>query len=137
MTIRGSCLCGAAAFAIETGDTPFAAFQYCHCSRCRKKSGSAHCANIFVATEQFRWERGEDHVRRFELPGARGFCSGFCTRCGSAMPWLGKTGKRFIVPAGALDDDPGERPRRNVHFASRAAWYVAASELPTFDGEPS
>jgi hypothetical protein len=132
MTITGSCLCGTSAFEL---DGPFGAFQYCHCSRCRKKSGSAHGANIFVPPGQFRWVCGEDVVRRFELPGARAFCSGFCSVCGSAMPWRTRSGQLVIVPAGALDTDPGERPQRNVHFASRAPWYVPSAELPTHDGE--
>lgn len=75
-------------------------------------------------------------MRRFELPGARAWCSGFCTVCGSSMPWLNRPGTMVIVPAGSLDDDPGERPRRNIHFGSRAPWYVHASELETFDAAP-
>jgi hypothetical protein len=130
--LTGSCLCGAVAFAIER---PFVAFQYCHCSRCRKKSGSVHGANIFVPPTQFSWTRGGDVAKRFELPGARAFCSGFCPTCGSAVPWIAKTGKIVIVPAGALDDDPGEKPHKVVHFASRAPWYAPASELPTHDAE--
>lgn len=51
------------------------------------------------------------------------------------MPWKTRNGTAYIVPSGALDDDPIERPTRNVHVASRAAWEVAASELPAFDAE--
>lgn len=72
----------------------------------------------------------------FPLPGAKSFSSGFCDTCGSATPWLTKSKKAFIVPAGGLDDDPGEKPRRNVHFASRASWYAPASELESFDETP-
>jgi len=42
----------------------------------------------------------------------------------------------WIVPSGALDDDPGERPARNVYFGSRPGWYVGAGELPVFEEEP-
>jgi len=131
--IHGSCLCGAVRFRIEG---PFSAFQYCHCSRCRKHTGSAHAANIFVPVGQFEWEQGEDQVRRFELPSAKYWSCGFCTTCGSSLPWLSKTGKAVIVPAGSLDDDPGERPQRNVYFGSRAPWYEHASELDTYDTFP-
>lgn len=128
-TIRGSCLCGAVAYELRP---PFGFFKYCHCSRCRKNSGAAHAANLLVAAEQFAWARGEEAVRCFELPGARYFCSGFCKECGSALPWRTKNGKFFLVPAGGLDDDPGQRPDKNVHWDSRAAWYVAAKDLPCF-----
>ncbi|HEX4475044.1 MAG TPA: GFA family protein [Polyangiaceae bacterium] len=132
MKIRGACVCGAVAFEIEE---PFVAFQYCHCSRCRKKSGSAHCANAFVPKAQFAWLRGEDHVGKFELEGTR-WSSAFCKTCGCAAPWLNRPGTTFLVPAGSLDDAIGERPRRNIHFASRAAWYVHASTLETFEALP-
>ena len=43
--MKGSCLCGGVVYEI---DPPFKIFQYCHCSRCRKFTGSAHAANLFV-----------------------------------------------------------------------------------------
>ncbi len=130
---EGSCLCGAVRFRIEP---PYVAFQYCHCSRCRKASGSAHGANVFVPAAQLAWTAGEDHVRRHELASARMFCTGFCDTCGSRLPWLTRSGKVFIVPAGALDDDPGGRPTRNIHYASRAPWYTSCADLPVFDADP-
>ena len=130
---EGSCLCGAVRFRIEP---PYVAFQYCHCSRCRKTSGSAHCANLFVPTAQFAWTAGEAEVRRHEHAAARAFCTGFCATCGSRLPWITRNGKLAIVPAGALDGDPGDRPARSVHFASRAPWYASCAELPVFDEEP-
>lgn len=36
--VRGSCLCGDVRFEVRM---PAAWFQCCHCSRCRKKTGSA------------------------------------------------------------------------------------------------
>lgn len=132
-SMRGSCVCGAVAYRIEP---PFLAFQYCYCSRCRKATGSAHAANLFVAGERFCWEHGEDHAQRYELPGAKYWCSGFCDVCGSSLPWRTRTGKAFIVPAGTLDDDPQTKPTRNIFFASRAPWLSPGSELDTFDEGP-
>lgn len=132
-TSLGSCVCGAVRYE-ATG--PFLAFQYCHCSRCRKASGSAHAANLFVPVAQFKWTAGEDKVRRFDLPTARYWSHCFCDTCGSALPWTSRTGKAVIIPAGTLDEDPGERPNRNIYFASRAAWYTPASDLPVFDEGP-
>ncbi len=131
--IHGSCICGAVSYTIAP---PFLGFQYCHCSRCRKATGTAHCANLFVRADSFSWDRGEAHVRRFELESAKYWCHGFCDKCGSSLPWLSRTGKAFIVPAGTLDDDPGEQPTRNIYWTSRASWYVHASELDTFDEGP-
>ncbi|HSN82010.1 MAG TPA: GFA family protein [Polyangiales bacterium] len=133
MKARGSCVCGAVAFRIEG---PFRGFQYCHCSRCRMKTGSAHAANIFVPIGQFAWERGEDQVKQYELPTAKYWRTAFCEECGSAMPWLTKNGKAMVVGAGALLDDPGARPQLNVFFGSRAPWYVHAADLETHETIP-
>lgn len=127
---RGSCLCGGVAYAIEP---PFLFFHYCHCSRCRKNSGSAHSANIFLKLEQFQWTRGADLVRRYELPEAEHLCTGFCATCGSSLPWLSRNGRYVLVPAGGLDDAPVERPERNIYWKYRAPWYEDVSTLPTVD----
>lgn len=131
--IVGSCVCGAVRYAIEP---PFLGFQYCHCSRCRKATGSAHGSNIFVARDRFRWEQGEDRVQCFELPEAKYWCHGFCDRCGSSLPWPTKTGKAFVVPAGTLDTDPEITPSKSIYWASRAPWYVSTNEHDTFDEGP-
>lgn len=131
--VTGSCLCGQVAFAVE-GSYLF--FHYCHCSRCRKTTGSAHAANLFVKREQFRWTRGEELVRRFLLPSAQYFCTGFCSECGSNLPWVTRNDRFVLVPAGSLDEVPATTPSRNVHWASRAPWYVSPATLPTFDTEP-
>jgi len=132
-SVRGSCLCGAVAFTVRP---PLRAFRYCHCSRCRKTSGSAHAANFTVEQEQLAWSRGEDHVGRFELPGARAYASCFCKTCGLRLPWTAQNSRWVIVPAGALDDDPGVRPERNIYWGSRAPCYEPVGGLPTFDTRP-
>jgi hypothetical protein len=131
--ISGSCVCGAVRYSIRA---PFITFQYCHCSRCRKASGSAYASNLFVAVDQLTWDAGQEHVRRYELPEARYWSHCFCDTCGSSVPWLSRTGKAYIVPAGTLDEDPDIRAKRNIYWASRAPWYLHASELETFDERP-
>lgn len=133
-TFRGSCLCGAVVYRIEP---PFLGFQNCYCSRCRKATGSAHGSNLFVATDKFRWEQGEEHVRRYELPSAKYYGTGFCDLCGSSLPWPTRTGKAYIVPAGGLDDDPQEKPGMNIYYGSRAPWLDGPQELPTHDERPA
>ena len=85
---------------------------------------------------QFRWTRGGDVVRRWELPTADHYCTGFCPKCGSSMPWLSRNGKYGLVPAGSLDADPGQRPARSIYWDSRAPWYEHASTLPTVPEGP-
>ena len=128
--LAGSCLCGGVAYEISP---PFVFFHHCHCSRCRKSSGAAFRANIMVKAAQFRWTRGQDLVKRWELPDAQYYCTGWCSVCGSSLPWQSRNGKGYVVPVGTLDDDPGCRPDKNIFWASRAPWFADPADLPKLD----
>lgn len=107
-TMSGSCLCGSIKFEVKP---PFAAFRYCHCSRCQKASGSAHAANAFVPAAQFKWLAGESLVKRFDLAGAKRFAVWFCPHCGTRMPHKVKSTENMLIPAGVLAAIPGCAPR--------------------------
>jgi len=132
-SVGGSCLCGQVEYEI-TGNLGI--FQYCHCSRCRKFTGSAHASNILVSPDDFNWLSGQNLIGRFEPPDARHFATCFCTNCGSSLPWLAQSGKAVVVPAGTLDHDPGIKPTQNVFCGSRASWYQSPAELPQFEELP-
>lgn len=132
--VIGSCLCGNVTYEI-TGTLGI--FQYCHCSRCRKFTGSAFAANLLVSPDQFRWVSGEDFVGRYEGVDAKYFATSFCKQCGSSLPWMDKTGKAVIIPAGTLDGNPDIRPFQNIFCGSRAVWYEAPGSLPEYDELPS
>lgn len=130
---RGSCVCGAVEFEV---DPPPRFFGYCHCSRCRKRTGSLHAANLVVPEGQVRFLRGEEHVRQYELPTAQRWGNAFCTICGSALPRRNRDGKAWTVPAGGLDEDPGSRPDWSIYLGSKAPWHVDAASLPGFEEGP-
>src|SRR5215469_10893226 len=125
--LRGTCLCGAVTFQVSE---PFLSFVHCHCSRCRKATGSAHASNLRVAPDQFSWISGEENTVRFDLPEAQSFATTFCSRCGSPLPHLTRNGRSVIVPAGSLDTEPTSRPTCHAYWDSRAAWNGCESELP-------
>jgi hypothetical protein len=130
--IHGACLCGAVRFEISG---VFESFFLCHCSRCRKDTGSTHAANLFSTTAKIAWLSGEDSVRTFRLPGARHERS-FCATCGSALPSLQFAGALLVVPAGSLDTPIANRPNAHICCASRAEWDVHLEEVPKLDGLP-
>ncbi|WP_421867925.1 GFA family protein [Motiliproteus sp.] len=131
--IEGSCLCGALRYQ-ASGHLDI--FQYCHCSRCRKFTGSAHAANLFVQPEHFQWLSSTETLGRFEPDNSRYFATSFCKTCGSSMPWIAKGGKVVVIPAGTLDQVPDIRPSQNIFCNSRAEWYRSAAELPEYDQLP-
>lgn len=131
--ISGSCLCSKVRFTV-TG--PFHMFALCHCSRCRKSTGSAHASNIFTDAGNIEWISGESLVNRFELPTAVRFSKCFCSACGSPVPSVSRDGKRLLVPAGCLDSDPQVRPQARIYLADIAPWYENLESVTRFDGAP-
>jgi hypothetical protein len=131
--ITGRCLCEKVSYQFSG---PIKVFQYCHCSRCQKITGSAHASNIIIDPEQFEWLSGEELVGRFELAVAKHFASSFCKVCGSSLPWMTQSGKAMIIPAGTLDDDPKVKPQHNIYYSDKAPWYENVDSLVKFDELP-
>ncbi len=78
--LTGSCLCGKVAYSIL--GTLGRAF-YCHCSRCRKASGSAFASNATIEAGQFELTRGQDALSRYDF--GSGLQRVFCGTCGSPI----------------------------------------------------
>ena len=133
LKLSGSCLCGSVAYEI-TGT--LMAFYHCHCSRCRKSSGTGHASNILLRPGTVRWTAGESLLRRYKVPEAKRFATVFCRHCGSTMPRIAPDQSVAVVPAGSLDEDPGVLPEARIMSGSRAAWSCDDSALPCFDTYP-
>lgn len=131
--MTGSCLCGSVAFRISG---PIDTFFACHCSRCRKDTGSAFAATLFSTTAQLVWLSGRECVRSYRVPDTRHQRS-FCKLCGSALPDTQSDGTLLVVPAGSLDDPVGLPTPAHICMASRAAWDVDLEHCPRLDGLPS
>jgi hypothetical protein len=131
---HGSCLCKTVQYEV---DLPFERFMYCHCTRCRKATGSPHAANGFVKPSAFRWISGEAAVKRYDLPEAKRFGLQFCTNCGSKVPHLTRDGVGMVIPAGSLDEDPGQKPQAIVFWGSRAPWYTDCSDMKKHETYPA
>ena len=132
-SVRGGCLCGRVQFEVEG---PFDAFHLCHCSQCRRSTGSAHAANLFTAPERLRWITGEDLVQRFTPDEPDMISKCFCRHCGSLVPYTSLKSGRLVVPAGSLADDPGIPPNDNIFWRDRAPWYDAGLAAPQVAQEP-
>ncbi len=132
--VRGSCLCGDVAFVVD--GAPVRAY-HCHCSRCRKGRAAAFATNMFTAHDGVRMIRGEDRLASYKVPDARYFKSVFCRRCGSKMPRFDAERGIVVIPMGALDDDPGIRPMRNIFVGSKAPWSVISDGLPQDEAAPA
>jgi hypothetical protein len=131
VTATGGCLCGAIRFALHG---PLPAVGMCHCSKCRRVSGAGSNAILNLRAERFEWLAGEDHWREFRTPSNWG--SFFCPTCGSPTPHRLSDGKRVLVPAGTLDEDPGPAVLGHIFVGSKASWDVIGDDAPQFDTTP-
>lgn len=129
----GSCLCGAVRYEVE-GD--FEAFFLCHCSYCRKDTGSAHAANLFSSSARLKWLSSVETLTRFNLPSTR-HTRCFCSVCGSALPCEQADGALLVVPAGSLDSEVGIRPNAHIFMASKANWDEGLAAVASFERFPS
>lgn len=130
MPLTGSCLCGAVRYEVHG---PFLRAGHCHCSRCRKHSGTAVCTQGRVHKEDFHLVAGAEHVRSYRPDG--GSVKAFCEICGSSL--FGGTwpdGPEVSIRLGSVDGDPGIRPQMHTFVGSKAPWDVICDDLPQHEG---
>lgn len=114
----GECNCGAVGFEIEqqTNDV-----FVCHCSICRRSSGSNGIAVIVVANDAFHWTRGTEAIRTWQKPDAE-WQTWFCGQCGSPLPSRNDESRMFI-PAGLLTVGAESLTvKHHIYVDSKAAW---------------
>ncbi len=131
--IQGSCLCGKVSFCLK-GIAE--AFHMCHCSRCRKSTGTAHASNIFTQPENIQWLSGDEYIKRYEISEAKRFSKQFCTNCGSALPYINRAGTKLVIPAGSLHTKISFSPADNIFWASKAEWYEEGRDSIKYDEYP-
>jgi hypothetical protein len=133
-TLRGSCLCGGVKYEV-TGEAK--RFYHCHCSRCRKATGTGHASNLFLQPASLKWLSGQEHVRAFKVPEAKRFTNQFCGTCGARLPRQPSDTDTVIIPAGSLDEEAPMKPQARIFAGSRTNWSCFGDEVPTYpDGPP-
>ena len=133
---RGSCLCGAVA--IEIG-APASETYHCHCSMCRRASGSLYQTYSVYPRNAIRFTKGEEALLTYESsPGTR---RRFCCRCGCQVVCEVASSPDIVyLNSGILDGQqhPGHSREREKHIfmADKVAWLHVSDDLPKFDQAP-
>ncbi len=127
-TVAGSCLCGAVGWEAEP---PLFAMRACHCSRCRRRSGSSYFVGLGCGAGSLHWRSGEQLVRSWQMPGTRVYKPSFCVICGTPTPSV--LGHGTFLAAATLDGDPGIRIRCHIYYGSRAPWLDVADGIARFE----
>jgi hypothetical protein len=130
--LEGSCLCGSVGYRV-TGEPQ--RFLHCHCSRCRRASGTGHASNLIVQGE-IEWTHGAALLNRYKVPEAKRFANVFCSKCGGPLPRDVKEAGVIVIPAGSLTTNPGIKPQARIFWDSRSDWSCSEAELPAFAEYP-
>ena len=126
--IRGQCLCGDVQYEIEGKISPI---WLCHCTKCRRRTGSAFHASAFCDVDKFSWRSGEDSVR--EYADTPGYVTRFCARCGSPVPSHLAGTDLIFLHVGALDGDPERSIEHHIFTGWKAPWFEILDGQPQFE----
>jgi hypothetical protein len=131
LPLRGGCLCGGVRFEVSE---PLLSAGWCHCSRCRRRTGGPASAQGRVVPGSLRILRGAELVRSYRPPG--GVAKEFCSTCGSQL-WSRNPDEpgSLSVRLGAFDGEPGIRPAYHQFVAYAAVWHPLPDDgLPRYPG---
>ncbi len=128
-TLAGKCLCGAIHYVVADE------FKYalnCHCSDCRRATGSAFKPFAGIERSKLDITRGAEQVLIFGDEAANHDVH--CKVCGSLLYSVVGDGAFVHVTLGTLVDDPTIRPTAHIFVGDKAPWFEITDNLPQYDG---
>ena len=127
-TLSGGCYCGAVGYDVADA---FAYALSCHCSDCRRTTGSAFKPFAGIERRHLTLTKGESDLH---LVGAAENHDAHCARCGSLLYSLVRAGEWAHVAMGTLIDAPTIRPSAHIFAGSKAPWHDITDGLPQYVG---
>ncbi len=127
--LSGRCLCGAVRYVVADE------FRYaanCHCSNCRRATGSAFKPFAGVERDKLRIAEGDRSVMIFGDENSAHDVR--CKVCGSLLYSVVREGAYVHVAMGTLVDDPAIRPAMHIFVGSKAGWFTITDDLPQYEG---
>ena len=116
--ITGECNCGAVRYRVDAEAT---GVYVCHCSICRRFTGTNGNAVVVVSNDAFTWTGGEGQIATWKKPG-HDWQMWFCGICGSQVPGENSESTMFL-PAGSITS--GGEDLKVIHHiwvGSKASW---------------
>src|SRR5215470_7554459 len=125
--LAGECFCGAVRYTVADS------FEYalnCHCSNCRRTTGSAFKPFAGIEREKLELVGGRDSVL---IVGDDDLNDTHCATCGSLLFSVVRDGEYVHVALGSLLDAPSMRPQKHIFVGSKAPWFEIGDDLPRFE----
>lgn len=123
-----TCICGSIEFSF---DTELSDVSFCHCSICRRITGSAFGAYFEVPNARLSISDKQSLLAEYGVTPR--LTKSFCRRCGSNLFSRHADFPGFTyVSLGALADDKDIRPEYHEYVSSKASWHEIGDSLPQF-----
>lgn len=132
LPLAGGCQCGAVRYRIVQ---PPLTFYHCHCSTCRRQSGSAFGSSLMIHADALALS---GPVTALEWVGGSGCVSDqrFCPQCGTRMSHRIRGRDTAVVKAGTLDDATWLHPAGHIFTDGRMPWIPPDPGVLDFPGAP-
>ncbi|MEO5755291.1 MAG: GFA family protein [Mesorhizobium sp.] len=124
--LAGKCFCGAVHYAVAD---EFIYAANCHCSNCRRTTGSAFKPIAGIESDKLDLTKGQNKLLIF---GERDGNDTHCKVCGSLLYSIVREGAFVHVAMGTLVDEPSIRPTAHIFVGSKAGWFTIADDLPQY-----
>jgi len=124
--LMGQCYCGAVRYQVQD------AFVYaanCHCSQCRRTTGSAFKPFAGIEREKLTVVQGAGGLLIVGEPEGH---DAHCAACGSLLYSVVREGAFVHVAMGTLVDAPAIRPSKHIFVGSKAPWFEITDDLPQY-----
>ena len=129
-TLTGGCLCGAIRYAYDGAIGPA---NYCHCSDCRKRTGSAFNIGVRIDALHFRIVTGQPKGFAKTADSGHELTRYFCAECGSPLYTASPRHPAHIfITAGCIDDPSAVQPKHQGWVTSRVSWATIDPALPFY-----
>jgi hypothetical protein len=104
----------------------------CHCSNCRRTTGSAFKPFAGIERGKLAVVRGEANLLTYG-DGSGPDADLHCKTCGSLLYSVVQAGARVHVALGTLVDGPSIRPTKHIFVGSKAPWFTITDDLPQYE----
>jgi hypothetical protein len=125
--LTGKCYCGTVEYAVAD---EFVYAANCHCSNCRRTTGSAFKPFAGIERDKLVVTKGKDNLL---IVGDEQGNDAHCRVCGSLLYSLVRAGAFVHVAMGTLVDDPVIRPTKHIFVGSKAPWFAITDGLPQYE----
>lgn len=133
--ITGSCLCGQLSYQLD--EAAALGGYHCHCKDCRKATGSGKASIVNMPKSAVALS-GDYKI--YEVVGTDGahVQRGFCPNCGGqVLTLIAEMPEVIFIKAGTLDACDWVSFSANLWCSTAPAWSPPATDLPSFDKNPS